>query len=60
MQKIAIDFIPEAMPCQVAQFKNGLFGVYNFARLTTMTAGMTLKQASEYANRHNYKHVWGV
>lgn len=60
MEKVAVDFIPAASSYQVVLFKNGCHGVYDFARKTTMAAGMTLKQASEWANRRNYKEVWGI
>lgn len=59
IKMIEIDFIPSAMRYQVCQFVNGLYGVRDVVINSTMAAGMTISQASKWANRRNYKEVWG-
>lgn len=60
MKKVTIEYIQESLPYQVVQFENGRYGVRDFLRDCTMAAGMDINQAANWANRANYRHVWGV
>lgn len=57
---IEIDFIPEASAYKVVLWDDGSYGVYDFARDTWKTIGDTLSDAAKWANRMNYKEVWGA
>jgi len=43
----------------VIRFTNGNYGVKDIRDGVYVTGGMTLKQASEYADRRNLRMAWG-